>query len=41
MLDSIKDADWSENGLNYGKQADLYSMPQTAADLIEKFAVVS
>ena len=41
MLDSLKDADWSENGLNYGKQADLYSMPQTAADLIEKFAVVS
>jgi UDP-glucose:(heptosyl)LPS alpha-1,3-glucosyltransferase len=41
MLTSLQDAKWSDNGFNYGKQADLYSMPQAATDYIEKFAVVS
>lgn len=39
MLTNLQTADWSDNGFNYGKQADLYSMPRAATDYIEKFAV--
>ena len=38
MLNSLSKEEWSENGLNYGKAADLYSMPQRAVDLLEKFS---
>ena len=38
LSDSLADAqlraDWSANALNYAKTADLYSMPQRAADII-------
>ena len=37
MLESLRYESWSANGLDYGKQADLFSMPQAAADLIERF----
>ena len=37
MLESLRYESWSANGLDYGKQADLFSMPQVAADLIERF----
>ena len=37
MLESLGYESWSANGLDYGKQADLFSMPQAAADLIERF----
>jgi len=35
MLLSDKREQWSENGLRYGQENDLYSQPQTAVDLIE------
>ena len=38
MLELLAYESWSTNGLDYGKQADLFSMPQAAADLIERFA---
>ncbi|HSW68941.1 MAG TPA: lipopolysaccharide core heptose(I) kinase RfaP [Gammaproteobacteria bacterium] len=30
---------WHQNGLNFSKEADIYSMPQRAADLIENFGL--
>ncbi|NKB34588.1 MAG: glycosyltransferase [Pseudomonadales bacterium] len=38
MLESLGTEKWSANGLEYGKRADLFSMPQAAADSIEKFS---
>lgn len=38
MLNTLKNHRWSENGLKYGKTADLYSMPLVAAQLIEQLA---
>lgn len=38
MLEQLPLASWSANGLQYGRNPDLYSMPQVAADLIEQFA---
>ena len=38
MLQNLQTAPWSENGLAYGKAADLYSLPQAAADFIEQMA---
>lgn len=38
MLISPQRQQWSENGLHYADTADLYSMPETAASLIEQFA---
>lgn len=35
MLSSQRNA-WRENGLTFAKEADIYSMPDKAADLIEK-----
>ena len=39
MLKSLQDEAWSRNGLKYGKNEDLYSMPEVAAELIEKLAL--
>lgn len=39
MLRQLPTAPWSENGLRYGNNPDLYAMPQVAADLIEGFAL--
>ncbi len=36
MLDSPERAQWRDNGRAFGRTADLYSMPDTAADLIEE-----
>lgn len=38
MLAQIKTAPWSANGLEYGKNEELYSLPQYAANLIEEMA---
>jgi UDP-glucose:(heptosyl)LPS alpha-1,3-glucosyltransferase len=38
MLENLNTAQWSANGLAYGKNPDLYRMPQVAADLIEQIA---
>jgi UDP-glucose:(heptosyl)LPS alpha-1,3-glucosyltransferase len=38
MLISPRRLQWAENGLHYADTADLYSMPETAASLIEQFA---
>lgn len=35
MLTSDKREEWGENGRSFGERADLYSMPQKAADIIE------
>lgn len=38
MLDGDSRAQYSANGIAYGRQQDLYSMPETVAGLIEGFA---
>jgi UDP-glucose:(heptosyl)LPS alpha-1,3-glucosyltransferase len=38
MLRALGKEKWTENGLEYGRKADLYSMPKRAVDLIEKFS---
>ncbi len=38
MLTSPQRRQWQDNGLRYGREHDLYSMPQSAADRIEQFA---
>ncbi|MEX0617863.1 MAG: glycosyltransferase family 4 protein [Pseudohongiellaceae bacterium] len=38
MLTSSERPKWSANGIAYGKREDLYSLPKSAMDLIEKFA---
>ncbi len=38
MLEALPTAPWSENGLNYGKNEVLYTLPQAAVDLIEQQA---
>jgi hypothetical protein len=39
MLDSdVKRQQWQENGLRFAATADIYSMPEKAAVLIEKIA---
>jgi UDP-glucose:(heptosyl)LPS alpha-1,3-glucosyltransferase len=38
MLLQLPDADWSASGLEYGKNDELYSLPQFAAQLIEEAA---
>ena len=37
MLEQLPTAKWSANGLAYGAEDSLYTMPQAAADLIERF----
>ena len=36
MLQSQELQQWRQNGLNFGKFADIYSMPERAADEIVK-----
>ncbi|MEX2130172.1 MAG: glycosyltransferase family 4 protein [Pseudohongiellaceae bacterium] len=38
MLTSTRRQNWSENGIAYGRQEELYSLAQTATDHIERFA---
>ena len=38
MLHMLEKEKWTENGLEYGRRADLYSMPERAVDLLEKFS---
>ena len=38
MLDAPERKQWSENGIRYGQEEDLYSMPDIVADTIEQFA---
>ncbi|PCH63141.1 MAG: glucosyltransferase I RfaG [SAR86 cluster bacterium] len=37
MLKGLSDSKWSANGVRYGKEKDLYSLPSKAVDYIEKF----
>ena len=37
MLEQLPTAQWSANGLAYGAEDSLYTMPQAAADFIERF----
>ena len=41
MLDSPQRAVWSENGIRYGHEVDLYSMPEVVTDHIERIAGLS
>lgn len=41
MLERLNDADWSGNGLAYGKNPELYSLGETATDLLEQFGEVT
>ncbi len=36
MLNADEKSRWKENGLKYGKNPELYRMPQTVADIIER-----
>lgn len=36
MIRQLDSASWSENGLQYGKKDELYSLPKVAADMIEQ-----
>jgi len=38
MLDSPERRQWSENGIRYGQEEDLYSMPEVVADYLERSA---
>lgn len=38
MLDKLDSASWSQNGLAYGKNDELYAMPVVATDLIEQLS---
>lgn len=37
MLNKLPEAPWSENGLAFGKQDELYMMPEQAADFVEQW----
>ena len=38
MLDSAEREQWSDNGIRYGLEEDLYSMPEVVADYLERYA---
>ena len=38
MLDAPERKQWSENGIRYRQEEDLYSMPDIVADHIEQYA---
>lgn len=38
MIESPDRRQWSENGVRYGQEEDLYSMPQVVVEYIERFA---
>lgn len=37
MLERLDSATWSQNGQAYGREKELYSLPEVATDLIEQF----
>ena len=39
MLRQLSTAPWSRNGLEYGKNDELYTLPEVATDLIEQIAI--
>lgn len=41
MLNKLDQADWSDNGLAYGKNPELYALGETATDLLESFVTES
>lgn len=41
MLQQLEVESWSDNGIDYGKKEDLYSLPEHAAELIEKLSAAS
>jgi UDP-glucose:(heptosyl)LPS alpha-1,3-glucosyltransferase len=41
MLSSVDDNEWHQNGIRFGQQEDLYSMPERAAVLIEQQGLAS
>lgn len=36
MMQNLGTTPWADNGLKYGKEMDLYTLPETVTDLIEK-----
>lgn len=38
MLGQLETAPWSDNGLRYGRNDELYALPQAAVDIIERVA---
>ena len=36
MMQNLGTTPWADNGLKYGKETDLYTLPETVTDLIEK-----
>lgn len=38
MLKNLDTKAWSQNGLSYGRNEELYSLPEAAVDLIERFS---
>jgi UDP-glucose:(heptosyl)LPS alpha-1,3-glucosyltransferase len=41
MLETLPTSGWSKNGLEYGKRAELYTLPQVALEIIERLAAVA
>lgn len=41
MLENLDQADWSQNGLAYGNNPELYTLSDVAADKIEHFASIT
>jgi hypothetical protein len=41
MLETLPTSGWSENGLEYGKRSELYTLPQVALEIIERLAAVA
>ena len=39
MIQKLGTASWSANGLKYGRETDLYTLPDTVTDLIEQLAI--
>tara|TARA_B100000470_G_C19795844_1_gene394282 strand:+ start:2564 stop:3691 length:1128 start_codon:yes stop_codon:yes gene_type:complete len=39
MIQKLGTASWSANGLKYGRETDLYTLPETVTDLIEQLAI--
>jgi UDP-glucose:(heptosyl)LPS alpha-1,3-glucosyltransferase len=37
MLNSSQRQEWQRNGINYAASEDLYSLPEKAADVIERY----
>ena len=39
MIQKLGTASWSANGLKYGRETDLYTLPETVTDLIEQLEI--